>query len=250
MDKGLQHKLLNYQALPSGNVWEKINVALDEDVDKTFSERLGNYEQNPPAFIWDNVAASLDKKSGKLIPFIQRFSKPLRYSTAVACLIAVAVLVTLLVNKRSISNDTNFPGVQSSLSVPVKPKQERNSENIVEEKDVNDSRLVSRNQNYNKVAPIRIKRAGTSFKRSNYVVENNSPGFQTDIPERYIIYATSSGDVFRISKKLFDLFACSDVNEKCRENIELMQQQVASSTIMATADFSGLLDLLQNINNP
>jgi hypothetical protein len=45
------------------------------------------------------------------------------------------------------------------------------------------------------------------------------------------------------------LFACSDVNEKCRENIELMQQQMASPSIMASADFSGLLDLLQSINN-
>ena len=250
MEKELQHKLFNYQAEPPASIWDKINVVLDREADKPFPERLAKYEEDPPPFIWDNVAASLDEIEQKTIPLRQRFSKPLRYSAAAACLIAVAVLITLLINKNSVSADTSLTTVSPSTTVPASEgaKTENQSNAGGDTNDNSNSINHAKNQN-NKISPIRVKNTTPSFKRSNYVVAHNLPTAVTDMPQRYIIYASSSGDAFRISKKLFDLFACSDVDEKCRENIELMQQQAASPNIMASADFSGLLDLLQSINN-
>jgi hypothetical protein len=247
MEKELQHKLFNYRAQPPANVWDKINVVLDDEASKPFPERLASYEQDPPPFLWDNIAASLDESEQRTIPLKQRLSKPLRYSAAAACLIAAAVLTTLLINKNSVSNDAGLNTTQPATTIIATPQKEH--EDIADEKSDDNSDSDIRVQAHTKTSPIRIKNAPSTFKRGNYVVANNFPKPETDMPERYIIYATSSGDAFRISKKLFDLFACSDVNEKCRENIELMQQQVASPSIMASADFSGLLDLLQSINN-
>jgi hypothetical protein len=247
MENRLQHKLFNYQAQPPVGVWNKINVVLDEEASKPFSERLANYEQYPAPFLWDNIVASLDENDQKVIPLKLRFSKPLRYSTAAACLIAVAVLITLLINKKSVSNEAGLITRQPSTTVIAAPQKE--DQNINGENSGGNINRANRTQEQSKISPIRIKKAISSFKRSNYVLANTFPKVEIDMPERYIIYASSSGDAFRISKKLFDLFACSDVNEKCRENIELMQQQVASPGIMTATDFSGLLDLLQSINN-
>ena len=247
MEKELQHKLFNYQAPPPVGVWDKINVVLEEEASKPFPERLSNYEEAPPPFIWDNVAASLDESKHRAIPLRQRFSKPLRYSTAAACLIAVSMLIALLINKNSVSNDAGLTTMQLPKTVTATPQKEY--QNIAGEKSDNNISSANHVQDQIKISPIRIKNTSPTFKRGSYVVANNSPKVEIDMPERYIIYASSSGDAFRISKKLFDLFACSDVNEKCRENIELMQQHVAAPGIMSSADFSGLLDLLQNINN-
>lgn len=250
MEKELQHKLFNYEALPPAGAWDKINVVLDEEASKPFPQRLTNYEHDPPPFLWDNIAASLNENEQRTIPFKQRFSKPLRYSAAAACLIAVTVIITLLINKNSVSADASLTSISPSKAVPVTEESKTEDQNIAGNENNDNPIGVNHTEDKNKrISPIRIKNSTPAFNRGNYVVANNSPKVEIDIPERYIIYASSSGDAFRISKKLFDLFACSDVNEKCRENIELMQQQVAAAGIMSSADFSGLLDLLQNINN-
>ena len=77
----------------------------------------------------------------------------------------------------------------------------------------------------------------------NYQIE------KTDLLDRYIIFSKTPGEAFRLSKKLFDLFACSDDDENCKHNIQVMQQKLATSSVMAATDFPGVLDLLQNIEN-
>ena len=159
------------------------------------------YEEDPPPFIWDNVAASLDEIEHKTIPLTRRFSKPLRYSAAAACLIAVAVLITLLINKNSVSADARLTTVSPPATVPASegPKTEDQSNAGGDSNDNSDSISHAKNQN-DKISPIRIKNTTPSFKRSNYVVAHNLPTTVTDMHQRYIIYASSSGDAFRISK--------------------------------------------------
>ena len=160
------------------------------------------------------------------------------------------MLISLLVNKNSISSEAGLTTVPPANTASSPGQFNPEEQNMASGKTSDNLGSANRIENQNnKISPIRIKNTTPSFKRSNYVVAHNLPTTVTDMHQRYIIYASSSGDAFRISKKLFDLFACSDVDEKCRENIQLMQQQAASPNIMASADFSGLLDLLQSINN-
>lgn len=249
MEKELQHKFFNYQAQPPADAWNKINLALDEEASKPFTERLFDYKQNPSPFIWENIAVSLDEDGQRTIPLGKRFSKSVRYGMAAASLIAVAVLITLLINKNSISEDASLSTTHSSTVVPATQEPQKENQIVVAEKATNGTDDFDPPQDYSKVSPIRIKKTTPSFNRGNQIVARNVSKVEIDMPERYIIYASSSGDAFRISKKLFDLFACSDVDLKCREDIELMQQQVASPNVMAATDFSGLLDLLQSINH-
>lgn len=254
MDNELQHKFLDYHAQPPDRVWDRINELLDEEGETNFSERLSNYQTNPPLFIWDNIAASLNENETPVIPFRKRLAKPLRYSTAAACLIAVAVLVSLLINKKTNSEEVAIsPGVKQTLSpIPSIPERKSETSSQAANTDTGENLVLGsiRKPNYGKVLPLHA-RSSTAIlnKRSNHVASHNYPISKTDIPSRYIIFSTATGEAFRLSKKLFDLFACSDDNENCKQSIESVQQQIASPAIMASADFPGLLDMLQSMNN-
>ena len=52
-----------------------------------------------------------------------------------------------------------------------------------------------------------------------------------------------------LSKKLLNLFICSEVNEYCKLNIEMVKGRMASPSVLASADFPGVLELLQSMNN-
>jgi hypothetical protein len=81
------------------------------------------------------------------------------------------------------------------------------------------------------------------------VIDHSYPIEEPEYMNRYIIFSEAPGEAFRLSKKLFDLFACSDYNKTCKENIEAVQQKMLDPSIMASADFSSVMDALQIMNN-
>jgi hypothetical protein len=253
MDDQLKNRIFNYNAQPPDDVWDKINSGLDEESAQHFTGKLIKYELAPPPFVWDNVVASLDKNESTVIPFRKRFSKPLRYSTAAACLIGIAVFVSLLINKRSVSGEVaNTPGVKQNISIinPAENTKQLPDSPLQNSDPVNYDLVTIKKAHAKKVSLLHSPSAANNLdERTNHVVSHNYPIKTSTELDRYIIFSTTTGEAFRLSKKLFDLFACSSDNENCRQNIEYMQQRMASPAIMASADFSGLMDILQTMNN-
>jgi hypothetical protein len=93
----------------------------------------------------------------------------------------------------------------------------------------------------------------SNYKKSNprlkQVIANNYTIVNSDFLDRYTIFSKTTGEALKISKKLFNLFLCSEKNEFCKLNIEMVQGQLASPSVLASADFSGVMDLLQSMNN-
>ncbi len=255
MSKQLQHKLFHYHTLPPADVWNKINLALDEKSDQQFSERLFQYEVTAPTFMWDIIAVSLNEKETQVTRLTKRFVKPLRYSAAAAALIGIAVLVSLLINKKSVSEEVALsPVIKQKISSPVSSAtKEKQADSFIENSGNNKSSDIVYSNNkktfIRKALPLYTHSAVTALNElTDHVVTHNYPIATSTVLDRYIIFSKSSGDAFRLSRKLYHLFACSDTDENCKENIEAMQQRMADPTLMASADFSGILDLIRNMN--
>lgn len=253
MNEQLKNKIFNYNVPAPDGVWDKINNALDEELSENFTDKLIKYELAPPSSVWNKVAVSLDENEVTVIPFKKRFSKVLKYSAAAACLAGIAVLVSLLINKQSVSSETaNSPGVKQNV-LTIKPSNGTSPtpDTFLQNSDPVDHDLASAKKiSTKKVSLLHAPASANSLEeRTDYMISHNYPIQTPNELDRYIIFSTTTGEAFRLSKKLFDLFACSSNNEICRENIESMQQQMASPTMMASADFSGLMDILQNMNN-
>lgn len=255
MSKQLQHKLFDYYAHPPPDVWDKINGALNENSDLQFAERLVQYEVAAPPFIWDAIAVSLNEKETPVVTFRKRFIKPLRYSGAAAALIGIAVLVSLFINKKSVSEEVALsPIIKKNTPSSVLPAvTEKQTETFIENNGYYKSHDVVYTNNkkafhkralplyaHSSVAPI--------TELTNQVIKHNYPIETSTLLDRYLIFSTSSGDAFRLSRKLYHLFNCSDTDENCKENIEAIQQKMADPALMASADFSGILDLIRNMN--
>jgi hypothetical protein len=231
MSNQIQNKLSAFQVKPPDEVWNKIAEALDTDADYILSKKLFNYQQTPSAQAWDNIKTRLEKINNKVdparvVPFFKRYRIPLKYTAAAASFIFVAVLVSLMVSKKSVSETT-----ASTAS------QQQNSFAAVKNDTQKTTAFPGKNTQKNKLfSPPENKKLIKAFEQQPAV--NSS---------RYIVYANTSGNAVKVSKKLYSLFACYDSKPDCRQNIEGLQQKVAASAVMASADFTSVLDLLKTI---
>ncbi|RYZ15892.1 MAG: hypothetical protein EOP49_52410, partial [Sphingobacteriales bacterium] len=91
----LRDKMLNYEADPPRETWEKIAAALDESLQgNQFPARLHTMEVNPPAFAWEKIASSLNSETTQEAVVINqpsRFRNFLRYAAAAVIIGAVAL---------------------------------------------------------------------------------------------------------------------------------------------------------------
>jgi hypothetical protein len=66
---------------------------------------------------------------------------------------------------------------------------------------------------------------------------------------RYFVHTDQRGAPVRFSSKLYDLFECSDewTESECAQQIRLWQQKAATSAMYASADFTGVLEILKSM---
>jgi len=250
----LKHKLFDYHAQPPANAWNKINHSLNENIDHRVSDKLLQYEVNPPRVVWNNISSSLNENEKPVVPLKIRFLKPLKYATVAAALISIVVLVSLLANRNPVSEDVAIsPVINQNMPTPVLPADtEKQTKTFIENNGFNKSHemVYANNNKPSHIAlPLYAESSLTPFTElTNQVIRHNYPIETSTLLDRYIIFSKSSGDAFRLSRKLYHLFKCSDTDENCKENIEAIQQRMADPALMASADFSGVLDLINNMN--
>lgn len=255
MSEQLQHKLFHYHEQPPATTWDKINAALTENGDHLGSDKLIQYEEAPPPFIWDKISTALNENKAPGVLLKKPNVKTFRYSATAAAVIGVAVLISLVVSRKSVSEDVaTSPVTKQNILSPVLPADtEKQTDTFIE---INRG-SKSHDMVYTGNKKVPLKRAMPLYAHSsvaplteltNHVVKHNYPIETSGSLNRYIIFSKSSGDAFRLSRKLYHLFKCSDTDENCKENIEAIQQRMADPALMASADFSGVLDLINNMN--
>ncbi len=73
----------------------------------------------------------------------------------------------------------------------------------------------------------------------------NPKGAQTATVAEWVTYKDSRGKAMRMPKKLFEVLECKNGDDACRRRIAEMQQKLSSTN--ATADFAGLLEMLEQL---
>lgn len=235
MSTDWQRRLLNYEVKPPADTWKAVAEALNE-TNPAFVQRLQNYEQAPDAECWSKLAEQLN--AGKeAIPLYHRYSKLIKYVSAAAILIILAVSISLLF----------IPKHESEIAATRKLdagtiEQNRNTFSDSDKNTFLNNRVESENRKkkdseteYYSTAP-----KGLAAKVSSY--------------NRYIAFTNNKGKTVKLSKKVMPVFNCADNaaasnSLRCKENIKSLQQKMATSTLPPTTDFAGLIDMIKHLED-
>lgn len=250
MSSPLQNKLLHYEVPPPEGAWDKIAAALNENVSLTLSEKLFQYEEVPPPKVWQNINTQLDDKvteQAKVVPFFTKYRRPLKYSSAVAVFIFVAVLTSLLVSKKTESEipaqgvtkttkkDTGETNIDSKQSNSVAQlKQKNNSDRLIAKSRAPKVRLQEDHNSYSIAEDLLPHQA-----YRNETVSSSLPS------DKYMIYSDGDGNAVRLPKKIFSAFACPADDIVCKQRLQQLREKFAQSAM--TADFTGLLQILKSL---
>ena len=256
MDENFQNKLLKYAPEPPERVWEAVVAVLDEG-GADFSKRLYVYEETPPAITWNNIEDTLQGKLNPTsVPFLRKYKKLISYSAAAIVLLAVAIFAL-----QGTGNNRVDP-VRSIVSETTKEVNNNNNEVVQNDvtpgegytyttaKSVNTHNktnfAVGRSVIPNRFRP-RLNLGAIAISESflprvastKRTVSNSAP------IEKYMVYSDEEGNAIKLSKKLFDMINCVREDIICKQRIQQLQQQFASTAV--TTDFTGALEILKNL---
>ncbi len=230
MSNHFQNKLLKYEVDPPKTVWDNINSSLDEEL--MGMRKLYNFEQQPSSFIWDKLANQLDADSAtgnKIIPFFKRYHKPLRYLGAASIITIVAITVALFVNKDAVSDELVYhPVSKENPTELLKLNEDIPENNIKKTNDQNQDAALNKTE--------------AQSLQSNSFTKNS----------RYLTVANQKGNIVRLSQKALRVFNCAENiaavnNSRCKENIQSLQQKMATSLVSPSGDFAGLIDMIKSL---
>lgn len=255
MHKIVHDKLFNYEAQPSLNLWDKIACSLDSDSEHSLAEKMSQYEAIPPGTTWNNIMAELNRDN-KSVPFGRKYVV-LKYVSAAAFLIGCVVLMVLFSSRKQDDNEVSITNQKGNLLKSSDRKNalvstNNNERNNLEDETITGSIISSLHARKSSSArlyslPPRHHSASIRNKLSTKSL-TKKPLVSSELLDRYIVFSKATGEAVKLSKKLFGLFACSEKDISCKQNIASVQQKMASSTMMASADFTAVLEALQTMN--
>jgi hypothetical protein len=254
MGSNLQNKLLGYEENPPERVWAALSTILDEAASPALTQKLQQFEATPPPASWQRIDAQLDqpeKAQAPVVPFFKRFRRPLRYTGAAAIMAFLAIVASLTISKKTISEEP-ASGTKAPMHGHTIPNSTINAKGDVVSAPV--------------AIPVHGQAAtGTSSNKNTLFTSlvratHLEPGFASFVAPRatrtsaitadrrmdaYMIYTDDEGHAVRLPKKMFDLIACPTEGIGCRERLKRMQEKIAAAAL--SPGFGGVLDLLNQL---
>ncbi len=229
MSNQLQNKLFHYEVNPPETTWDKINSSMNEEI--TGMDKLYNFEQEPSSIVWSKLSNQLDgdTSGSKVYSFFKRYHKSLRYLGAASIIGILAIAIALFVNKDAVSDELVYQ--------PVIENTNAQSLNLKDDLENNIERTNNQNQ------AILPNSVDTQSLNSNSFTKNS----------RYLTVANQKGNSVRLSQKALRVFNCAENitavnNSRCKENIQLLQQKMATSLVSPSGDFAGLIDMIKRLD--
>lgn len=251
MSSELRNKLLNWEAPLPENGWNKISALLDSNTEYQLSQKLQQFQKNPPGHIWDKIEQQLSTPEvAPVVPFFHKYRQVFKYGVAAAVLIVVGMFIGLLViNKSDMGVAERKPALNTMQQNPFPPQEK---DNELPDATENGPSLV---QKPNPVIPGKNNNAAATITRSQDKRKEEKRPERFEVPltslqsNRYVMHTNNSGDAVKLSRKLYSLFQCSELwtDKECKEQIEWLQQKAANPSMVAAADFTGVLELLKNM---
>jgi hypothetical protein len=247
----VKNKLLNYEAEPPATAWNGIAAALDEHPE--YAKKLHRFEAPPPPAAWDGIAKQLSAPR-RLVPL--RSTKLFKYAIAAAILIAIAAssvvffkngtdadLANGTVQRKTDSNSS----ANASRSFPSVSTPANNGNSDVQKETDGEEEPGYEGAIVHFSPRVRITKNGFTAQGITVVPEERN-SINTELPSRYMIATTATGDVVRLPKKAYSDYACANVyaNYRCKEKIASIQSKMAASVAM---DFTDVMNLLEDLQD-
>jgi hypothetical protein len=252
MSSNIQNILSDYAPDAPAGVWEKIAAAL-ENGESSFPGKLFQYEEMPSAALWDKITPALDvieREPVKIIPFHKRYSRPLKYAAATAAFVIFAVLSSLLISKKTRSEEPVRTAIQTNTSAPKEEQSIASGQDRVKQtpaEAITDGKATDREKAA--VAIIKTHQAASSMallaRVFPKIARPNSGLSFSSMVDKYMVYSDGEGNATRLPKKLFDLFVCPTDDILCVQRKKNLQEKIASSAL--TSDFTGVLEIINNL---
>jgi hypothetical protein len=245
MSSQLQHRLLQLEVEPPAGLWDAISDALDEQ-SAPAAEKLRSFEVTPPPQLWLQLESNLDSApevQDQAIPLYRRYATALRYGSAVAILLLVAVTITLLVNNSGASD--KIAQQPSASQSAVKATAPAHRETMLRRSD--DEQEETPRSRVNEPVERSYDEAASSPDENLPTAKAPQRSFSS----RYLTVATEAGKSVRLSKKVYPVFDCAEHSStlerlQCQENIEALQK-MASSLASPSGDFASLIDMIKTL---
>ncbi len=252
----IRDKMFDYEVPPPQGVWDELSAALDTGTASPFAKKLYDYQEVPRTTNWNSIVSSLSGEPEAKIPFLRKYRVHMKYSAAAAVFIFLAVLSSLLLSKKTVSEIPSNTVLQQQSSGTIVPlpsitqdeKEDPNFKETITSKN-QPVAAVSRNSGKKNSA---LRQAINGIDRLSFTGDllprlaiRSTPINFTPHTEKYMVYSTTEGNAIRMSKKLYELFSCAENDRNCRQRIVLMQEKLAAYAL--TADFSGVVELLGNL---
>lgn len=255
MSNQLQSKLSQFEVQPAAEVWHKIAESLDQGVAPSLSHKLYEFEHSPSVDLWDKIEMRLSLpvvEKHKTIPFYIRHRKSLKYSGAFAAMIVLAILVSLLVSKKSESDlATDNLTTKVTTQKPYTLVNERPTEEI--RRSVTKS--LERDQESPSFSKTKASRTKSVYYPSSFLtaapffprtVERGPAINSSTIAEdQYMIYSDDRGNAVRLPKKIYNAVACPTDNYDCQRRLRELRDKFVSAAV--TSDFNGILEILKSL---
>lgn len=257
--RSIKDKLSPHEAQPPAHIWEAIAMALDNKEQLTLKEKLYQYEEAPPVFAWNNIAHALPV-STPVIPIYKRYATPLKYIAAAVLIIITALVIYLLNDDKELPKATVRHAV---IHHPKKAAAPASSTHTTQPQTISETNTaptyssnqlsVSRKKIIRRTIPktyIPKLSASTHIIAGRILIKHDTPIVNSSIVNKYMVYS-KEGKAVRISKKVYSWVDCaSTINPAaCSQKITQLQTQLANGTAMPASDFTGILAMLQQLNN-
>ena len=260
MDKQLQHKLFNYEEKPNTKIWADIVDALDDQTSEV-SKKLFQLETIPSSNNWNKIALSLDSNTETIVvPFYKRYRNTIKSINAVAAIVLLIFTVTLIINRGSVSgelsNQQNNPASNQQIIDKNDDSDVTTRINNTEEDIEKDISILRRSHSYasgillkNKVQKLKPLGARPRIHASSIISELKTSIVNNNLLDKYIVIPSADGKAVKLPKKIYDKVSCAkdavDYEKACKEALANLQNKIA--TQISATDFTGLIDILQNL---
>lgn len=234
--------------MPPPQVWQAVEEGLMPEEYNRLAQKLEALAPAPPQSIWENIEASLDDAT----PLVQL--TPRRVWMRYAAGIAAAAVITYFIVRPAYTTQALPDTVQQSTVIPsiILPKNEP----LPQRQTV---AVMARTKSYKEVNPPVLPQVSGSalpvvqpaLNTNNglpEVVAIETPLVNDQQLERYIVLETGEAAV-KLPKKIYNFFRCDEVPDKiaCAFRLNHLRMQAASPSLLATSDFSGVLEMVQHV---
>jgi hypothetical protein len=231
---------------------------LAEEPQPVFAQKLHQFSEAPPTKTWDAISAQLNAPAATPVVSLFPKNKIVRYGSVAASLLFAFFLFrqTGTGNNKRVNDAEKVLQQQTIVPLPKEVGVLGMDKNL-HTAQITEQHLVATNANthatdipalhLDKDPMPTLQPERTSAMRIYEVMPAAAPELNDGYVERYIVVPIAEDAAVRLPKKLYDLFRCGEIPAYagCVELMGRIRQQSAAPSFVTTADFPGLLELVQ-----